>query len=84
MISYKVVHHVPGRIRLHVPVIKNLSIATLKQLATLPIPEGITDVSANPLTGSIVIKYEPARCDILKCLDEMMENAELLATIGVG
>ena len=84
MISYKVVHHVPGRIRLHVPVIKSLSVATLKLLASHPLPEGITDVSANPLTGSLVIKYDPARCDVLKCLNEMMTNTELITTIAMG
>lgn len=84
MICYKVVHHVPGRIRLHVPVIRNFPVATLKRLASLPVPEGITDVSANPLTGSLVIKYDPDRCDVLKYLKEMLANRELLTTIDVG
>lgn len=84
MISYKVVHHVRGRIRVHVPVIRTLSMGTLKRLASLPIPEGITDVSANPLTGSLVVTYDPERCDVLQCINEMMCNSDLLSTIGVG
>ncbi len=83
MVEYKVVHHVPGRIRLHAPIIKKLPIATLKRLADLPVPEGINNVSANPVTGSIVIAYDPALVDILEYLKGMMTNRELLIIIGM-
>jgi Ca2+-transporting ATPase len=84
MINYKVVHHVPGRIRLQVPAIKNLSIATLKKLSELPIPDGIKDVRANPMTGSLVITYNPDRIDIVGYLKQMMTNREILTIMGIG
>lgn len=84
MINYRVVHHVRGRIRVQVPIIRTLSLNTLRQLASFPIPEGITNVSANPLTGSLVVTYDPERCDVLKCIDELMCNNELLAVMGVA
>ena len=84
MINYRVVHHVPGRIRVQVPIIKKLSVATLKKLAGLPIPEGIKDVRANPVTGSLVITYDPDHFDIEKYLKKMMADSEIVATIGMG
>lgn len=84
MIEYKVVHHVPGRIRLHVPIIRDLPISTLKKLSTLPVPEGVKNVSANPITGSIVITYDPQLVDIMKYVKNMVTNEQVLTTIGTG
>ena len=82
-IEYRVVHHIQGRIRLHVPAIKKLPMETLKKLSTLPAPEGIRNVQANPITGSVVINYDPKHIDITKFLQEMMADEEFLATIGM-
>ncbi|MBF0505411.1 MAG: hypothetical protein HQL09_01125 [Nitrospirae bacterium] len=84
MIEYKVVHHVPGRIRLHVPIIRKLSVSTLRKLSTLPVPEGVKDISANPITGSLVITYDPQHVDIMKYVKAMVTNEEVLTTIGTG
>lgn len=77
MIAYRVVHHVPGRIRVEVPSIKGLSLEELKRLSFVPIPGGIKDIQANPVTGSIVIKYEPSGINILKYLKDMASNEEI-------
>ena len=82
LIEYRVVHHINGRIRLHVPAIKNLSIETLNKLAALPIPNGISNVNVNPITGSIVINYDPKHIDITKFLEEMMSDEKLLTIVG--
>jgi hypothetical protein len=84
MIDYEIVHHVPGRIKLKVPVIKKLRIDTLKKLSKLPVPKGIKDINANPLTGSLVITYDPDCIDILRYVQEMVADKELLAAIGNG
>jgi len=84
MIEYKVVHHVPGRIRLHVPIIRKLPVSTLKKLSTLPVPEGVKDVSANPITGSLVIIYDPQHVDIMKYVKAMITDEQVLTTIGTA
>ena len=84
MIKYRVVHHVPGRIRVQVPLIKELSVETLKKLAVIPVPDEIKDVRANPITGSLVITYDPDHFDIEEYLKKMMTDSELVATIGMG
>ncbi len=83
MINYRVVHHVPGRIRVQVPIIKKLSVATLEKLAGIPLPEGIKDIRANPITGSLVITYDPDHVDIEKYLEKMTTDSEITSTIGM-
>ena len=75
MIGYKVIHHVPGRIRIEIPVIKGLSVEAFKQLSAIPIPDGIRDVNPNPFTGSLVIIYEPEKIDILEYIKSMASNS---------
>lgn len=69
MITFKVIHHLPGRIRLEVPAMRGLSARALKRLSLIPIPAGIKDVRPNPLNGSLVIKYDPEKIDIFKYID---------------
>jgi hypothetical protein len=70
MIAYKIIHHTPGRIRLEVPSIKQLSVAALKRLSAISIPNGIKDIRANPITGSVVITYDPVDIDIIKYIND--------------
>lgn len=82
MISYRIVHHVPGRIRIHVPAVKGRSIPTLMKLATVPLPGGIQDIRPNPWTGNIVIEYAPGQIDILSCIQEFAARKEVVAILG--
>lgn len=84
MIDYSIVHHVPGRIRIGVPLIKGLSVAVLKQLSSVPIPAGIRDIHPNPVTGSLTIKYDPGNIDILEYLKKMASNMEIQNIIRKG
>lgn len=81
MISYKIIHHIPGRIRIEVPLIKKLSLSGLsklsKQLSTIPIPDGIKDIRPNPLSGSIVITYEHGKIDIIEYIKNLSCSMEI-------
>ncbi len=83
MIEYSIRHHVPGRIRIFVPLLRGLSIEKLEKLvaAITPTPPGIEDVSANPITGSLVIKYDRCKIDILSYIKTIASNEKLLAVI---
>ncbi len=86
MITYKIIHHIPGRIRIEVPAIKNLSMSGLlqisKQLSTISIPEGIKDIRPNPLSGSVVITYEHGKIDIIKYIKDMSSSIEIQKFAG--
>ena len=86
MITYNVVHHIDGRIRLKVPFIKKLITARnlpehIKNLSFISIPSGIKDIRANPFVGSLVIIYEPKEVDVIEFIkttfDSLSSNAEI-------
>jgi hypothetical protein len=87
MISYRIIHHIPGRIRIEVPFIKKLSRSELlqmsKQLSTISIPEGIKDIHPNPLSGSIVITYEHGKIDIIEYIKTVSSNMEIQKLVEV-
>jgi hypothetical protein len=86
MISYKIMHHTPGRIRIEVPTIKNLSMSRLlqisKQFSSISLPEGIESINPNPFSGSIVITYKPEKINIIEYLKEIVFSAEIQSLIG--
>jgi Heavy metal associated domain 2 len=63
MIPYAVKHHIPGRIRIEIPLLKKMAFTDLKRLADRISsggrPQGIRNISANPLTGRVTINYDP-------------------------
>ncbi len=86
MITYDIVHHITGRIRLKVPLIRKLVMARnvpdhIKNLSFIAIPSGIKDIRANPFAGSLVIIYEPKEVDVMEfiqsAVDSLYSNAEI-------
>ena len=77
MIQYRIVHHIPGRIRIEIPSIKGVSVKRLQQLSTLSVPSGIEGVRPNPFTGSLLITYNPEKINILTYLDEIAVSRDL-------
>jgi hypothetical protein len=61
--SFKVLFHIKGYIRLEVPLLRKLSWAYLydnfNNSSRFPLPSGVKNFYLNPLTGSMVITYEP-------------------------
>lgn len=71
----KVMHFIPGRVRLKVDKIKNNETFAKKVKDELLNTLCINEVEINALTGSVVIKYD-------KCAIEDTENSDdLLATL---
>lgn len=83
MIEYSVKHHVPGRIRVSVPGLKNLPADKLEKLASAvkPSPPGIQDVSANPVTGSLIVKYDPKSINILEYIKTIALDENIMAIV---
>jgi hypothetical protein len=76
MVEYKIVHQLPGRIKIHIPLIKGVSVEKLKLLAErlfadFELPDGIKKVRPNPITGNVVIEYDPNKIDIFVFLEEL-------------
>ena len=77
MIRYRIVHHVPGRIRIEVPSMKGLCLKRLEGLTSIPLPSGIEGVRPNPLTGSILITYDPVQINIMTYLKDVAASGAL-------
>jgi hypothetical protein len=84
MIAYKIIHHIPGRIRVEVPSLKELLMKDLKRSPVITFPSGIKDIRINPLNYNIVISYDPENIDIMKYLKDLSSNKELQDIIGKG
>lgn len=84
MMQYKILHHVPGRIRIEVPSIKGLSVKVLSRLSGIPVPCGIEDIRPNPLTGSLLIKYDPGRINIVSYLRDMASGDVIKNVLDKG
>lgn len=52
------IHHVPGRLRIRIPILKNNPQA-IERAKTLLLVEGTDSFKANPLTGSLTVTYDP-------------------------
>lgn len=80
MIEYSVVHHVPGRIRLHVPLLKKIDLRRVKSSGEMKIPsaEGIIRVRPNPITGSLIIEYDPSAVDIEDYVRRLVSDEDLV------
>ena len=73
-----VVHHIPGRVRVHVPKAKGNPGAckSINDLA-LSIP-GIQRIQASALTGSVVVHYDSYDPQIAQCLAGTLEHLDAL------
>ena len=85
-IFYKVLFHARGYIRLEVPILKRLSWSYLyrnfKKSPPFPLHSGIKNVHLNPLSGSMVIAYEPDSINILDYIKNMASNPDMNSIIG--
>ena len=70
---FVVEHALPGRLRLRFP-----RDAQLERLAeTLRSRPGVTTVTASPLTGGLLVRYDPERAEADGLLDTVAGDAEL-------
>ncbi len=78
MVSYIVKHHIPGRIRIEIPLLRKVPSKELRKLSDIAVPEGVTNLRVNPLNGNIIITYDQKMIDILKWLNTMATDSRIL------
>jgi hypothetical protein len=83
MYEARVVHHIPGRMRIKAPFLKG-AVADLDQLNELLLPvEGLKHVDFSPITGSVLLYYDPALHDqFSKKLSEYVQSAMGLSLVS--
>ncbi len=53
------IHHIPGRLRVRTPALKQERLAFVVESSLLALP-GIEEVRSNPIAGSVMIRYQPS------------------------
>lgn len=76
----RIVHRLPGRIRIHIPILEKLpgDWLTYSEITAelIKMRNGIEDVKIQPVTGSLLIRYEPDQieeADILTWLKTLVK-----------
>lgn len=65
------IHHIPGRLRIKTPHVKrNSRLAEIIKNVLWPL-QGLRTISINPLTGSIVVEYDPIRANPEELLETL-------------
>ena len=58
MAKLKIIHQVPGRIRMKIPSAKGNEAQLQSYKDVLGLIPGVEDIEVNPVTGSIILKYD--------------------------
>lgn len=67
-------HALEGRLRIKIPEVKNAPVKCQEVEGQLRLTPGVKEVSANPITGNVLILYNPELCrqsDILAALKDL-------------
>ena len=77
--AYRITHSLPGRIRIHIPVLKKLPkkwwIYRKPSTELIRMKKGINTAEVQPITGSVLIEYDPEVIDetgVLKWLETLV------------
>jgi hypothetical protein len=80
-LTYKILYHKSGYIRLEIPSLRKLAWAlffrNFKITLPFPLPPAIKGFHINPLTGNIVLTYEPDHIDILEYIRKMASDPNM-------
>lgn len=57
------IHHIPGRIRIRLPDVKGSPEAARRVESELRALEGVRGAQANPITGSVLVRYDAGHFD---------------------
>lgn len=85
--AYRIVHRLPGRIRIHIPLLEKLpddwQIYLEPSAELIKMGKGINTAEIQPITGSLLIDYDPAMMDeasVLKWLETLVAGFLKLET----
>ncbi|MBV8736074.1 MAG: cation transporter [Alphaproteobacteria bacterium] len=75
----QVAHHIPGRLRLRSPLLKDNPRAAEEATRRLAEIEGLTSVTANPDAGSLLVRYDPTVTAPDKLLELLANQGHICA-----
>ena len=65
--GYRIVHRLPGRLRLHIPILEKLPRRCYPlsdhTVELITLQSGLTDAKIDPVTGNVLLYYNPQQID---------------------
>lgn len=77
-----IVHHLPGRIRVHIPRLKGRPQLVRKIGEMAAAIKGVHSAEANPVTGSLVVRYDRHDPEMAQRLAKALDNIGTLLSIA--
>jgi hypothetical protein len=77
------VHHVPGRLRVKAPALKRNPALAARTCSRVTAVEGVSGADANPVTGSLIVTYDPLRVDPRVLLQRLAEDGVIRRNVGL-
>jgi hypothetical protein len=81
--EFALAHHVPGRLRLRSPALKGNASASEQARHQLAQIRGVRATSANPVTGSVLLEYDPSVLSAGKVIDLLAAQGYVLRATEV-
>lgn len=84
--AYRIVHSLPGRLRIHIPILEKLPRRWYpysdRTADLIMMQNGITGVNIEPVTGNVLIRYNPQQIEESDILTWLKTLAETFITSG--
>lgn len=77
------VHHVPGRLRVKAPALKRNPRLAAQVCSAAMTLDGVSGAEANPVTGSLIVTYDPLRIDPRMVLQRLAEDGVIRADVSL-
>lgn len=81
--EFALAHHVPGRLRLRSAALKGNASASEQARHQLALIRGVTATSANPVTGSVLLEYDPSVISSSRVIDLLAAHGYVLRATEV-
>jgi hypothetical protein len=81
--EFALAHHVPGRLRLRSAALKGDASASEQARHQLAQIRGVTATSANPITGSVLLEYDPSVLSAGRVIDLLAAHGHVLPATEV-
>jgi hypothetical protein len=81
--EFALAHHVPGRLRLRSAALKGDASASEQARHQLAQIRGVTSTSANPITGSVLLEYDPGVLSAGRVIDLLAAHGYILRATEV-
>jgi hypothetical protein len=80
----EIAHRLPGRLRVRVPTLRKRRAEAEQVAGRIAGLDGVLEVEGHPFTGSLLVRFDPARADEGRILDALREATGVRLVVAPG